>query len=142
MSAASQRLFEQSFSPVRVVLNERVVWFRLAHQQLAECCEPVLVTVAAPVRLSVADVAAVLFCWDTATYTDLAEDDYVRRVVGEAVLNAGCSWLEHARCEAAAVVSGTPAADFLSYCRQRAVTVFATAPAAKCATAGQEATAC
>lgn len=114
--------------PGGVVVNDRAVACRPAHARAGEQPGPVLVRVAAPVALSAEDVAAVLFCWDTATYAELGEDDYVRAVVAEAVLNAGCTWLDESRCEAAAVEPGSPGAGFLDYCRRRALSVFTAAP--------------
>ena len=58
--------------------------------------EPVVVTVTAPIGLSVEDVAAVLFDWNV-PYEDLADDHIVRDLIAEAVVNWGCRQLEELR---------------------------------------------
>lgn len=85
--------------------------------------EPVAVTVTAPVHLSLEDIAAVLFdIGDPAE--DLADDDYVRLIVAEAVINKGGAQLELLRLALTEVPNGGEAADYLAHCRDRAAAVF------------------
>lgn len=95
--------------------------------------EPVVVTVTAPIGLSVEDVAAVLFNWNV-PYEDLADDHIVRDLIAEAVVNWGCRQLEElrARLGERTNLTGEDSA-YLAYCRQRATAVFA-----PCATARQD----
>jgi len=87
----------------------------------------VLVTVMAPVRLSLEQAAAALYrVGFNTTDEDLADDDTVRLLVAEAVVNLGCCELDAAQEEArdAAAAGGADAA-FLALCRARVAAVFA-----------------
>jgi hypothetical protein len=87
--------------------------------------EPVVVTVTAPIGLSVEDVAAVLFDWNV-PYEDLADDHIVRDLIAEAVVNWGCRQLEELRARLGERTNLTSEdSAYLAYCRQRATAVFA-----------------
>ncbi len=89
----------------------------------------VLVTVTAPVRLSLEQAAAALYhAGMNNTDEDLADDDTVRELVAEAVVNGGCCELNAAQMEARdATATGGADAAFLARCRARVAAVF-TAP--------------
>lgn len=79
-------------------LNGRPVSVHQANRPVGGECGPVLVTVAASVALTVDEVAAVLFDWGCggaapSDLAELAEDDHVRHLVAEWVVNGGCGWM-------------------------------------------------
>jgi hypothetical protein len=78
--------------------------------------------VAAPVGLTLDDVAAVQLDWVNTggTFNDLDDDGTVRVFVAEYVVNEGCVGLEKAQGQAATMAD----APILAYCRQRASAVF------------------
>jgi hypothetical protein len=89
--------------------------------------EPVVLTVSAPITLSVEDVAAVLFSWGL-PYEDLADDHIVRSLVADTVVNRGCCQIEEARaCLGEHPTLTEHDIAYLAYCRQRAATVFSMA---------------
>jgi hypothetical protein len=94
---------------------------------------PALVTVTAPVTLTLDEVAAVLFefTWSaTQPVDDLTNDARVRVLVAEGVVNWGCDELDEVRRNVmAAVASSGEAAELLAHCRNRASAVFAPAGA-------------
>jgi len=111
--------------PMTVQLNgESVAVYRPADR-----CAPALVTVTAPVTLTLDEVAAVLFefTWSLAqSVDDLADDARVRVLVAEGVVNWGCDELDEVRRNViAAVASSGEAAELLAHCRNRASVVFA-----------------
>jgi hypothetical protein len=92
--------------------------------------EPVVLTVSAPISLSLEDVVALLFDWGGLSYEDLADDHLVRALVAETVVNHGCSHLEELRCRLGERTSLTQdATTWLAYCRHRATSVFTPHPA-------------
>lgn len=93
--------------------------------------EPVAVTVVAPVRLSLDDVAAALFGWlwdDGGTAEELADDAMVRSLIAETVINDGSGQLEELRCSVGAQTLDAEQAAYLAYCRERAAAVFTPRP--------------
>jgi hypothetical protein len=93
----------------------------------------VLVTVSAPVPLVVDEVVGVLFDHGMrgCPVEDLADDDFVRELVAESVVNGGCGLIDETRCDEA-VVTGEDA-ELLAYCYQRAMAVFAAHPSSSSA---------
>ena len=81
-----------------------------------------MVTVVAPVALTLEEVAALLFDW---VYTEGHSVTWTTRkrpyFVAESVLNAGCLRLDEATAATAAARNG----DILEFCRQRVTAVFA-----------------
>ena len=102
-----------------------------AHRAAGQWYEPNLVTVSAPVALSVEDVAAMLFSWMTlgGPFADLDNDAQVREFIADYVVNEGCLGLEDIVCQARqARLTGDLGTDaLLAYCQHRASTVFAPA---------------
>jgi len=95
--------------------------------------EPGVVTVGVAVRLSLEDVAAVLFGYN-ASPAELADPDQVRALVADAVLNGGCLQLDIERADTAALQDTAPDCEesaYLALCRDRAATVFASSPASR-----------
>lgn len=90
--------------------------------------EPVLVTVSAPVSLSLEDVAAALFDWAVPD-EELADDSYLRLLVAEMVINRGSGQIEEVRCRLGELTLNGEQAAYLAYCRERAAAVFAAHPA-------------
>ena len=94
----------------------------------ADRSEPALVTVIAPVTLTLDEVAAALFefMWDPRQPVgDLADDHHVRVLVAEGVVNWGCNELDEVRRNVTnTAAAGGEAAELLAYCRQRASVVF------------------
>jgi hypothetical protein len=86
--------------------------------------EPVLLTVTAPVSLSLEDTAAALFIWNYPAQE--LDDDTVRALVAETVLNLGCGDIEEQRCRLGETTLSPDAVAYLIYCRQRAAAVFGT----------------
>ncbi|MGH3814571.1 MAG: hypothetical protein ACRDUV_19330 [Pseudonocardiaceae bacterium] len=103
-------------------VNSHPVAVHQAHRVAGYDHGPTLVTVTTPVALTLGEVAAVLFDWTASgtTYEDLADDDHVRSLVTEAVVNLGCHAVEMAWL-AAFEASETA---LLAYCQQRAAAVF------------------
>ncbi|MBV9143435.1 MAG: hypothetical protein JO115_21385 [Pseudonocardiales bacterium] len=91
--------------------------------------EPVVCTVTAPISLTLTDLTAILYHWDT-TYEDLAADDTVRTLIAEAVINWGSRHLADLRADLHASPPSGADARFWAYCQQRATTVFSTTPQA------------
>jgi hypothetical protein len=91
--------------------------------------EPVVCTVTAPISLTLTDLTAILYHWDT-TYEDLATDDTVRALIAEAVINWGSRRLADLRADLRASPPSGADARFWAYCHQRATTVFSTVPQA------------
>jgi hypothetical protein len=95
-----------------------------------------LVTVTAPVTLTLDEVAAALFIftWESAQpVDDLADDDRIRVLVAEGVVNWGCEELDEIyRNVMAAVAASEAAAELLAHCRYRATAVFAPTGAPVC----------
>jgi hypothetical protein len=114
------------------LVNGRPVGVHQGHRVAGERYGPVLVTVAAPVALTLAEVAAVLFrclhdgaCSLADAMEDLADDDYVRRLVAELVVNQGGLKAEDALFAALDLAQAhSEAAVVLAYCSQRALAVF------------------
>lgn len=114
-------------------LNDRVVSVQQVHRRWTaadyvlgapgEEYEPVVLTVTTPVSLSLEDTAAALFSWDYPA-DELADDDTVRALVAETVLNRGCGDIEEQRCRLGETTLSLHDAAYLSYCRQRAAAVF------------------
>lgn len=100
--------------------------------------DPVAITVAARIGLAVEDAVAVLFnycCppvphdWSGGAAVDaLGNDDFVRLLVTEVVVNRGCGQLEELRCRLSEQTLTPEQATVLTYCRHRAATVLATHP--------------
>jgi hypothetical protein len=87
--------------------------------------EPIVLTLTAPISLTVEDVAVLLFDGSYLTYEELADDHLVRELIAGTVINRGCCHLEELRCRLDKYTSLTQdAATWLAYCRQRAVAVF------------------
>jgi hypothetical protein len=88
--------------------------------------EPVVLTVSAPVSLTLEDVVALLFDWRYLSYDDLADDDVVLALVADTVINQGCHRLEELRWRLREHTSLLTAEDaaYLAYCRHRATTLF------------------
>jgi hypothetical protein len=86
--------------------------------------EPVLVTVTAPVRLSLEDVVAALFDWGM-PQEELADDEYLRLLVAETVINRGGGEIEELRCRLGEQTLDAEETAYLAYCRDRAAAVFA-----------------
>lgn len=86
--------------------------------------EAVLVTVSAPVSLSLEDVAAVLFAWGGPA--ELLTGDWVRELVADTVVNQGSGGLEELRCALGAATLDAERAAYLACCRDRARAVFGT----------------
>jgi hypothetical protein len=109
--------------------GEPVAVYRRVHRYA-----PALVTVTAPVTLTLEEVAAVLFefTWSLAQPADdLADDARVRVLVAEGVVNWGCDELDEIRRNVmTAVASSGEAAELLTHCRNRASAVFAQTGAA------------
>ena len=101
--------------------------------------EPGVVTVGVAVRLSLEDVAAVLFGYN-ASPAELADPDQVRALVADAVLNGGCLQLDIERADTAALQDTAPDCEesaYLALCRDQAAAVFAsTSPATQTVLAG------
>lgn len=89
--------------------------------------ESVLAVVSAPIGLSVEDVTAVLFDWDWPA-EDL-DDDRLRELIAETVVNSGCFHLDQLRCDLANQTLDPEASAYLAYCHQRATAVFGPGPA-------------
>jgi len=91
------------------------------------------------VRLSLEDVAAVLFGYN-ASPAELADPDQVRALVADAVLNGGCLQLDIERADTAALQDTAPDCEesaYLALCRDQAAAVFAsTSPATQTVLAG------
>jgi len=116
-------------------LNEHSITARQAHRRWAaaddvlgapgsDAHEPVLVTVTAPVRLSLEDVAAALFDWGMPE-EEVADDEYLRLLVAETVINGGGARIEELRCRLGEKTLTDDEAAYLAYCRARAASVFA-----------------
>ncbi|MGH3659978.1 MAG: hypothetical protein ACRDUA_25335 [Micromonosporaceae bacterium] len=90
--------------------------------------EPVAVTVTAPVRLSLEDVAGVLFYLGLGDGEDFTDDNHVRFLVAETVVHGGSGLVEEVRCGIGERTLGTAHAAYLAYCRDRAAAVFAPRP--------------
>lgn len=88
--------------------------------------EPVAVTLTAPVRLSLEDVAAVLFGIGCVDGEDLTDAATVRYLVADVVSNAGSLGVEELRCQLEGERTSLSAAEtaYLAYCRDRAAAVF------------------
>lgn len=86
--------------------------------------EPVAVTVTAPFRLSLEDVAVVLFDLGIGDGEELSDDGYVRVLVAETVVNAGSLRIEELRCQLGEPILDPEQAAYLAYCRERATAVF------------------
>lgn len=87
--------------------------------------EPVAVTVSAAVGLSLQDVVAVLFSADL-RYEDTwaLDDDGIRSMVADVVLNMGGRKLEDLRCQLGEAVLAEAGAAHLAWCRLRASSLF------------------
>lgn len=123
------------------LVNEHLVGVQQQHRRwaAAECVpgpggcvtyEPVVVTVSAPISLSLEDVVAVLFEW-AAPWVELAQDETVRHLVATAVTAWGCAHLEDVRCALIEPRLDAEQCAYLAYCRDRAVAVFGTAPVSR-----------
>jgi hypothetical protein len=90
--------------------------------------ESVVLTVSAPISLTMEDVVAVLFGWGL-TYEDLAEGHMVRALIADTVINHGCSRIAelHARLSERPSLTEHDKA-YLAYCRWRATTLFSIYP--------------
>ena len=132
---ATMRVRPQEVTTAR--LNDRVVAVQQVHRRWAaadymlgvpgEEYEPVVLTVTAPVSLSLEDTAVVLFSWYYPV-EELADDDTVRALVAETVLNRGCGDIEEQRCRLGETTLSPHDAAYLAYCRQRAAAVFGPTP--------------
>ncbi len=116
-----------------VQLNGHPVVVHQAHRVgpdttiVGQASGPTLLTVTAQVALTLDGVAAALFDWlaQGTVREDLADDDCVRELLAESVLNLGCVQLAAARRTAAyAAIVDHEAAGLLAYRRQRAAAVF------------------
>lgn len=90
---------------------------------LGERYEPVVVTVSAPVGLSLEDAVAVLFDWNMPG-EDLADDDLVRELIAATVVGFGSLYIEEVRCGLGERVLDAGQARYLECCRERATAVF------------------
>jgi hypothetical protein len=87
--------------------------------------EPVVCTVTAPISLTLTDLAAILYHWNT-DYEDLAADDTVRTLIAQAVINWGSRHLADLRTELRASPPTGTDAQYWAYCHHRARAVFST----------------
>jgi hypothetical protein len=87
-----------------------------------------VVTLTAPLRLSLEDVAAVLFTIGCIDDEDLTDDAVVRYLVADTVINAGSYGVEELRCQLGERTLNTDETAYLAYCRQRAAEVFTVCP--------------
>ena len=78
----------------------------------------------APVRLSLEDVVAALFDWGMPP-EDLADDEFLRLLVAETVINRGSGVIEELRCRLGERTLDAEDTAYLEYCRDRATAVFA-----------------
>jgi hypothetical protein len=103
--------------PVRVHQAHRIAGHRYG---------PVLVTVSAPVTLTLEEMTALLYTlatthrWSDDPLEDLNDDGIVRDFVAHSLINDGCLAVDDAL--AGAFAAGD--VDLLGYCRARALTVF------------------
>jgi hypothetical protein len=86
--------------------------------------EAVLLTVTAPVHLSLDDATAVLVDWNL-SIAELADDDTVRYLVAGTVVNCGCFRIEELRCQLGEAALDDDGAAYVAYCKERVATVFA-----------------
>ncbi|MBV9143436.1 MAG: hypothetical protein JO115_21390 [Pseudonocardiales bacterium] len=107
-------------------VNGHPVMVHQAHRIAGHCYGPVLVTVSAPVTLTLEEMTALLYTWvSTARWSDnplddLNDDTAVRDFVAHSLINDGCLAVEDAMDGA----FGAGDVDLLGYCRARALTVF------------------
>jgi hypothetical protein len=89
--------------------------------------EAVVCTVTAPISLTLTDLTAILYHWNT-DYEDLASDDVVRTLIATAVVNWGSRHIAELRTELREIPPSGADARFWAYCHQRARAVFSTVP--------------
>ncbi len=86
--------------------------------------EAVVLTVTAPVRLSLDDATAVLVDWNLSS-EELADDDTVRYLVAGTVVNCGCFRIEELRCQLGEAALDDEGMAYVAYCKERVAAVFA-----------------
>jgi hypothetical protein len=107
-------------------VNGHPVLVHQAHRIGGHRYGPVLVTVSAPVALTLEEMTALLYTWvSTHRWSDdplgdLTDDATVREMLAHSLINEGCLAVEDAM--ARALDAGD--ADVLGYCRARALTLF------------------
>ncbi|MBV9143443.1 MAG: hypothetical protein JO115_21430 [Pseudonocardiales bacterium] len=107
-------------------LNGHSVVVHQAHRIAGHRYGPVLVTVSAPVTLTLEEMTALLYTlatthrWSDDPLKDLNNDATVRDFVAHSLINDGCLAVD----DAMAGAFGAGDVDLLGYCRARALTVF------------------
>ncbi len=108
------------------LFGDKPTEFIPGNRQVDAADMPVLVTMSAPIALSYEDLVAVLYqCPDA----DCTNDDEVRYLIADAVVNDGLLTVDSWRCEVTDIRRGTAQYRWLTECRAIVTRVFGT-PAA------------
>lgn len=106
------------------LLNDTPAEFVQANQGLSPN-GPAVLTLLAPVALSLQDIVAVLYdMGDGLSADDLADDDYARHIIADFVFNAGLIEIDALRHAVAAIGPDHQGYRWLCYARRRAAQLF------------------